>query len=110
MVNLSYTDALPVLRSRLSFQPLIRAWKEKADNKNSGGAKIYSSLLEEISQHAELLEPIDDFKLLEKHKQLIEQIATTIFPVLFTNREKLYAITDPSCYKTVFASDSIKQI
>src|SRR5204863_5115110 len=110
MRNLNYTDSLPVLRSRLSFQPLIRAWKEKAENKNRGGAKIYSSLLEEISQHSELLEPIDDFQLLEKHKELIEQIATTIFPVSVANREKMYAITDPSCYKTVFAPDSIKQI
>src|SRR5436190_7122979 len=94
MRNLNYTDSLPVLRSRLSFQPLIRAWKEKVENKNRGGAKIYSSLLEEISQHSELLEPIDDFQLLEKHKELIEQIATTIVPVSVTNREKMYAITD----------------
>ena len=110
MGNLNHIDSLPVLRSRLSFQPLIRAWKEQIQNENGGSIKIYSSLLQEVSQHSELLEPIDDFQLLEKHKELIEQLATTIFPVSVTSREKLYAITDPSCYKMVFASDLIKQM
>jgi len=110
MSNLNYTNYLPVLRSRLSFQPLIRTWKEQAGNENSGAAKTFLWLLEEVSQYPELLEPIDDFQLLEKHKQLIGQIAVTIFPVSVTSREKMYAITDPSCSKTVFASDLIKQM
>jgi hypothetical protein len=110
MGNSNHTNYQPAFRSRLSFQPLIRSWKEQIENKNGGLARTYSWLLQEVSCHPELFEPIDDFQLLEKHRELIELMAVTIFPVSVISHEKLYAITDPSCYKTVFGSDLIKQL
>jgi hypothetical protein len=109
MGNSNHTDSLPVLRSRLSFQPLMKAWQDEIQ-KNIATEKMYLPLLQELSQHQELLVPIDDFRVLQEHKSLIEQIAATVFPVPLQGREKLYAIADPSCYKTVFASDPTKQI
>ncbi|HYK45615.1 MAG TPA: hypothetical protein VEV83_10635 [Parafilimonas sp.] len=109
MGNLNHTDSVPVLRSRLSFQPLMRAWQEEVQKKTAT-EKMYLPLLQELLQHQELLAPIDDFRILHEHKNLIEQIAAAIFPVSLRGREKLYAIADPSCYKTVFASDPTKQI
>ena len=105
----NYSKPPPVFRSRLSFQPLIRAWKEIIRDKPGGAGKTYNWLLKEVSKHPELLEPIDDFKILEKHHLLIDQIMETVFPVPVLNEEKLFAVTEPFSYKTIFASKLFKQ-
>ncbi len=107
MDNFKYSAPL-VFRSRLSFQPLIRAWQEIIENNPEGG-KTYSRLLEELSQHSELLEPIDDLQLLKKHKQIIEQMMTTVFPISILNQEKLFGITEPFGTRAVFASADLKK-
>ena len=106
----NYSNPPPIFRSRLSFQPLIRAWKEIIRDKPGGAGKTYNWLLKEVSKHPELLEPIDDFKILEKHHLLIDQIMETVFPVPVLNEEKLFAVTEPFSYKTIFASKLFKQI
>jgi hypothetical protein len=90
--------------SRFSFKPLLRLWEEVIRDGREGSRKLYSQLLEEVRRYPELLEPIYDDAILEKHKLLIDQMMTTIFPVTLSDKEDLFAICKPLQYKVLYAS------
>ena len=90
--------------SRFSFKPLIRALEEGIAQGREGTSILYAQLLTQIKEHAELLEPIQDDSILEKHRVLIEQIMATIFPVTLSDTEDLFAITKPFQYKVLYSS------
>ncbi len=90
--------------SRFSFRPLIRAWEEAIKDGREGTSLLYSQLLQQIKQHPELLEPIYDDSILEKHRVLIEQMMATIFPVTLSDKDDLFAVSKPFQYKVLYAS------
>jgi hypothetical protein len=90
--------------SRFSFRPLIRVWEEIIRDGRDGSRVLYSQLFEELKKYPELLEPIYDDSILDKHRFLIEQMMTTIFPVTLSDKEDLFAVTKPFQYKVLYAS------
>ena len=90
--------------SRFSFRPLIKAWEDAIREGREGTSKLYRQLLEEIKQHPELLEPINDDAILQKHQVLIQKMMATIFPVTLSDKEDLFAVTKPFQYKVLYAS------
>ncbi|MFN2438352.1 MAG: hypothetical protein ABR503_04070 [Chitinophagaceae bacterium] len=102
-----YTQ-LPHLRSRISFQPLLRLWKKIIEIDNSAAAKICHDLYEQFHSIPELVQPITDYKLLEQHNTLVEDAMTTIFPASFSERKELYAVAMPFQSKSIYASSFFK--
>ena len=101
----SYTQsATTQFNSRFSFRPLIKAWEDAIREGREGTSKLYSQLLEQVKQHPELLEPINDDRILQKHTVLIEQMMATVFPVTLSDREDLFAVTKPFHYNVLYAS------
>jgi hypothetical protein len=101
------TSCLPIyknFRSRLSFAPLIKAWETIAAEGRPGMQQAYKALLQKVKHHPELLAPIEDESILDTHKELIEEMMTTIFPVTISDQDDLYAVSVPFQYKTVYAS------
>src|ERR1700704_2935475 len=88
----------PVIQSTLSFRPLIRTWEAIAENGREGTKELYKELLTKVKQYPELLEPITDESVLEKHQALIEQMMTTIFPVTLSDADDLFGASIPFQY------------
>ena len=97
-----------IFNSRLSFRPLITALKKIAQDK-PGSQKLYGELIKSFESLPELLEPIEDIALLEKHKELVEMLLTTVFPPTNTEPGNLYAVSFPFIFKMIYASQPFKQ-
>ncbi len=90
--------------TRLSFVPLVNAWKKLAENGRPGARKLYQALLEKISGHPELLQPIGDLELLKTHQEWVEMLMTTLFPVTNSDEKDLFAVTVPFNFTFVYTS------
>ncbi|MCG7856318.1 GAF domain-containing protein [Flavihumibacter sediminis] len=93
-----------VLNSKLSFAPLIEAWKRSAAEGSTGKKKLYQNLLERVLKHPELLLPIDSPELLTEHAEWVDILISTIFPISYSEDKDLYAVAIPFSYKIIFAS------
>ncbi len=95
--------------SRLSFAPLIRVWEKIIAEGRPGQKQVYQNLLDRVSVYPELLQPIEDEAVMEKHQSLIDEMMTTLFPVTVSDEENLYAVSIPFKYKTIYASSLFKK-
>ncbi|HYC29796.1 MAG TPA: hypothetical protein VEB42_13280 [Chitinophagaceae bacterium] len=96
--------------SVFSFRPLIRAWESIIQEGTEGAKQVYADLLQKVSSHPELMEPIIDASVFEKHAVLIDQIMTTVFPVTLSDKQDMFAVTLPFKYKVIFASSLFKKL
>ncbi len=96
--------------SRLSFKPLIKEWEKAIAEGRPGTQQVYRRLVEKIKQYPELLNPIDDESVLEPHREFIEEMMTSIFPVTLSDNTDLFAVCFPFQYKTLYASKRFEQI
>ncbi len=94
----------PLFNSRLSFVPLIKAWEKIAAEGRPGMQQVYQNLLQRVKQYPELLAPIENDEILTRHRELIEEMMTTIFPVTVSDKQDLFAVTIPFTYRTIYAS------
>lgn len=110
MKDFSTQAASIQFNSRFSFRPLIRVWEDIIRDGREGSSKLYSQLLQEVKKFPELLEPIQDDTILEKHRFLIEQMMATIFPVTLSDKEDLFAISKPFQHKVLYASQLFRHM
>jgi hypothetical protein len=96
--------------SVLSFRPLINTWKELAKNGRQGSRQLYSELLAKVNNVPELMEPIEDESLLDKHRDLVEQMMATIFPVTLSDKQDLYGAMVPFQMRVVFGSEKFTKL
>ena len=92
-----------IFNSRICFQPLITSLKKTAED-NPGAQKLYSGLIKSFESLPELLEPIEDMAILEKHSELVEMLLTTVFPPTNTEADNFYAVSMPFHFKTIYSS------
>ena len=104
MEHLTAPGGSLVFNSRFSFRPLIKAWEEIIREGREGRRFIYTRLLEQVKQYPELMEPIIDEGILEKHRTLIEEMMATLFPVTLSDKEDLFAVSKPFQYKVLYSS------
>src|SRR5438874_4338497 len=90
--------------SRPSFRPLIESWKKKIEENREGSREFYGDLLNKVSEYPELLEPIFDPLILERHKSIIGMMMGTIFPVTISDKRDFYAVSIPFTYNIVYSS------
>ncbi|MBD0285509.1 MAG: hypothetical protein ICV79_08810, partial [Flavisolibacter sp.] len=101
-------DQLPSLKSRLSFQPLLRLWKEVSQGNDTAAAKTCASLYQRFQNITELIAPISDYSVLKPHQALIEEAMTTIFPAAFSKQQELYAVAIPFSSNNIYTSSYFK--
>jgi hypothetical protein len=102
-------NQLSSLQSRLSFQPLMRLWKEASEANASAAAKICASLYRRFSEVPELLQPTSDYAVIERYQDLVDEAMLTIFPAGFSKKEELYAVAKPFSAKNIYASSFFRQ-
>ena len=104
------TRQLPKLNSRLSFRPVIENWKKKIAEGGDGLAEFYGDLLARVQAVPELMGPIDDLSLLNKHKKLVDIMIASILPLTLSDEKDYYAIAVPFSYKTIFSSKLFRNL
>lgn len=104
------TEVQVQFNSRFSFKPLMRVWETAIKEGKQGSRQVYSDILDKVREHPELLEPIDDEAVLEKHALLIEQMMATIFPVTLSDTQDLFAVSLPFQYRVIYSSSIFRQI
>src|SRR5262245_15922298 len=57
---------------RLSLAPLVAFWNQAAVSGHPAKAALAKQIQEELGQAAELLEPIEDLSLIERHQGLVD--------------------------------------
>lgn len=97
-------------KSRLSFQPLFDTWRKRIKDHRKGSPSLYEEILERVSRYPELLQPIDDIRIVEKHEALLEAMMATVFPVTLSDKEDLFAIAVPFTYQVIYASRHFREI
>ncbi|HEU4902047.1 MAG TPA: hypothetical protein VFT06_04620, partial [Flavisolibacter sp.] len=102
-------NQLSSLRSRVSFQPLLRLWKEASEDNNSTAAKICAGLYQRFCAVPELLETATDYSFLEQHQALVDEAMTTLFPAGFSKQKELYSVAMPFSAKAIYASSFFRQ-
>ncbi|MGH2574281.1 MAG: hypothetical protein ACRDFC_01125, partial [Ignavibacteria bacterium] len=89
--NSSITE-LP-FKTYISFQPLVkRFWEKYAGNSNSFTSDFAKKLLEELQNTPELLNPITDLSVIEKHRPLVDALLSAVFPAASREMEFYAAI------------------
>jgi hypothetical protein len=96
-------------RSRLSFQPLVTMWSDIADQEDTVAGKMCARLVQKFARHPELLEPSDNYSIIEKHQLLIEEGMATIFPPIMSRQKEVSAVAVPFSNKVIFASPLFKK-
>lgn len=109
MENITLTTE-PYYTSRFSFKPLFNRWQQKINEGRKGTSFYYNDILKRVAQYPELMEPIEDISILEKHPALLEIIMSTVFPVTHSDTKELYAVAVPFTYDYVFTSKLFRQL
>ncbi len=103
------TSANHGFNSLLSIDPLVAVLRKMIREGKPGVKKLYQNLLTEIEAQPELLEPINDPAVWQKHHEVVETLFSTIFPPSTTANQGMYAISFPFRSETVYASPSFKE-
>ncbi len=64
--------------TKMSFVPLIKHMESY--DKNNEGNNYYSDLLQRIKKNPEFQESFDDVKILDKHRELVKDLFSVVYP------------------------------
>ena len=85
-------DAFP-FQTILSFSPIIEYWKAKTNDPSKALSLVARQIAKELKDAPELLEPIENFEVLEKHYELVGLLMSAVFPPATFETETVGAIT-----------------
>lgn len=100
---------LSSLKSRLSFQPLLRLWKEAAEGDDTAAVNLCQDLYRRFSAIPALLQPTSDYAVLEPYQALINEAMTTLFPAGFSMQNELFAVAMPFSSRNIYASSFFRR-
>ncbi|HEY3067244.1 MAG TPA: GAF domain-containing protein [Methylomirabilota bacterium] len=67
-------------RSELSLAPLVAFWTRTSTADGSAKAAVARIVSDEVQKAPELLETIDDIRVIERHAELVDLLMTAVFP------------------------------
>ena len=94
------------IRSHLSFYPYYKHLQARIQNSKEQFSDVYRHIVTKLEEYPELLKPLNNPEIIEKHEELFQLIAATIFP--FSNDKDLqyFALGSPYKFEVFFYSDS----
>ncbi len=81
------TNKLPLFNSHISFLPFVNFLKEKLATTSGTRADFYRYLIRKFGEQPSLLQLVEDVHQLDDHEELLEFLATAIFPVVSDENE-----------------------
>ncbi len=98
----------PLLKSSLSFRPLVMALKKNIADGNPGMQKMYGHVVKEFELRPELLGAISDLSLLTPSAELIQELLSAVFPP--TTANYMYGVSFPFTLDAVYASPLFEKL
>ena len=96
-------------RSVLSFKPLIDYLNAHMSRSRGPAVCLKEDFQEMVRQVPELMGPIEDLSLLDRHKDLVQRLMSFVFPPVFWDTEPLAAVV-PFSVQPVFVLPRFKQL
>jgi GAF domain-containing protein len=90
---------------RLSLAPLVAFWNQAVVSGHPAKAALAKQIQDELQQAPELLEPIEDLSLLERHQGLVDLLMSAVFPPASWDRDYA-AATIPFHFQSFYATPS----
>jgi hypothetical protein len=88
---------------RLSLSPLVAFWNQAAASGHPAKVALAKQIQDEVQQAAELLDPIEDFSLVERHQGLVDLLMSAVFPPTSWDRDYT-AATIPFHLRSFYAT------
>lgn len=101
-------DTFP-FKSQLNLSSLVEYWENNLKRENGFGLYPADHILKLIEEAPELRQPIDDLKIIDKHKQLVGLLMSAIIPTALMD-SILAAGLIPYNFKGFFATEGFKSI
>ncbi len=76
----------------LSLAPLVEFWNQTVDSVNGARGRMLDAIREELAQAPELMEPIEDLSVLERHHGLVGTLMSAVFPPALWEARALAAL------------------
>jgi hypothetical protein len=93
----------------LSLKPLVAFWDKILSEGDPTRGAVIRTIREELKNAPELLEPIEDLSVLEKHRTLVDTLMGMVFPPAFRERDCSAAFV-PFHLETVYATPAFKSL
>src|SRR5258705_9823261 len=97
------------IRSYLSFSPYYKYLQQRIQNPNEQFLNFYLYVIRKLEEYPELLQPLNDPEIIEKHENLFQLIAATIFPFSTDNDLQYFALGSPYKFEIFFYSNSFAE-
>ncbi|KIC93041.1 GAF domain-containing protein [Flavihumibacter solisilvae] len=85
---------LPI-NSHISFRPFVEYLKQKLTGDFDTRSRIYEHLIERFGEQPELLKPVSDSEVLDKNRELLDLLGTTLFPVVSEQEKNIFTLALP---------------
>ncbi len=96
-------------KSLLNFGPLLESMEQTYDFENESIQNSKKQLLKTIRQYPELIEPIEDYSILEKHKEIIQLLMTFIFPIA-NQQSTLGRAMAPFSFQHIYSTNGLYKL
>ncbi len=96
-------------KHELSLAPLIATLSEAATGDRQIAAKLQRQVLEEVQKAPELLAPIDDLSVLDRHRELVDVLMAKVFPPS-SRAEDYAAAMFPFQFRTFYATLAFQRL
>ena len=103
------TEMLPLVASRISFQPFVNFLREKRPEVSDTREKLYTYLIKRFESEPELLH-IEDVEVIQQHADLMELLTTSLFPVVASDHRHIFALAAPYEFRVFYYSDHFSKI
>jgi hypothetical protein len=92
-----------------SLRPLIEFWRQNVAAGFEHGSCIAQGLEEKLQKAPELLEPMEDLTVLDRHQDLLRSLMSLVFPPAFWKTDLVGAFV-PFNLRPVYTSPSFKRL
>lgn len=92
-----------------SLRRLIAFWDQTLSEGDSVNAALARTIREELKNAPELMEPIEDLSILERHRELVDMLMSIVFPPAFWESDCSAALV-PFHFQSVFATPAFKRL
>ncbi|MGH7345787.1 MAG: hypothetical protein ACREK4_12810, partial [Candidatus Rokuibacteriota bacterium] len=96
-------------KSELSLAPLLTFWGKKFGDDTTAKGAFIRTVREQITQVPELLNPITDLSVIERHRALVDVLMAGIFPPAFFEQE-FTAVLVPFVLKSFYATPPFERL
>lgn len=104
------TAALPPVKSKISFQPLLKFLEEKQHEVSAIKASCYRLLIRKISEELSINENGNLLHIPAESATLLELLSSMLFPLVSKDERLTFALATPYKFQVFYYSDCFRQL